>query len=345
MPEVALSVGGTSWGGWTRIRVQRGIEQIAGSFQLGLTERWPDQPDRREIRPGDACTIAIDGATVVTGHVDDVEVSFDGNNHSLSVSGRDATGDLVDCSADHKPGEIAGRTLTQLAQELCRPFGIDVRADVDVGAAFEKFTIQKSETVWEALERAARQRGVLLVADGRGGLLITRAAGGGHAVATLREGNNLLAARGTYSMRDRHSRYTVLSQTSGSDWTLPEDHAEPAGQAIDPAVGRYRPRVIIAEEQDDSGICQRRADWEARVRAGRARRVEADVQGWRHGGGIWTPNTLVRVSSNWLRVDQDMLIAGVELSLSERGTLATLSLIKPEAFDLIPLPEKEETGW
>lgn len=345
MPDVALNVGGSAWGGWTQIRIQRGIEQVAGRFTLGLTERWPGQESAREIRPGDSCTVGIDGETVVSGFVDDIEASFGASERGITVSGRDRTGDLVDCSAENKPGEWAGRRLDRIAADLCRPFGVKVSVAVDAGKAFGKFTIQKGETAWEALERAARQRGLLLVADGRGGLVITRASVG-RLVATLSEGENLLSARGTYSMRDRFSRYTALGQTAGSDWTSPEDNAEPSGRATDPAVGRHRPLTILAEEQGDSGSFQQRADWEARVRAGRARRIEADVQGWRHSGGLWAPNAGVRFRSASLRIDQALLIAGVEFLLDGgRGSITTLSLVKPETFDMLPLPEKEETGW
>jgi len=346
MAEVALTVNGQIWGGWTSVRIQRSIEQIAGQFSLGLTERWPGQPDRREISPGDSCTVAIDGRVVITGRVDDVEVSFDGNAHAVTVSGRDATGDLVDCSAEHRPGQWQGRTLLQIASELCRPFGVPVRAEVDIGKAFGDQTLQKGETVFEIIERLCRHRAVLAVSDGRGGLVFTRA-GAARVGLILQEGKdgNILAARGTFSHRDRFSRYTVLGQAAGSDFTSPEDNSEPAAVATDPMVRRHRPLIVLAEDQGDGASFAARAAWEARVRAGRARRAEVTVQGWSHAAGLWQPNGLVRLDSPWLRIAADMLIAGVEFTLDERGSTTTLSLVRPEAFELTALPEKESVGW
>ena len=53
MPEVILTVGGRQYGGWKSVDIRRGIEQIAGSFELSVTERWAGQDQMRPIRQGD----------------------------------------------------------------------------------------------------------------------------------------------------------------------------------------------------------------------------------------------------------------------------------------------------
>ena len=42
-----LLVGGRIYSGWTEVAVKLGIEQIAGTFDISLTERWPDSPVAR----------------------------------------------------------------------------------------------------------------------------------------------------------------------------------------------------------------------------------------------------------------------------------------------------------
>lgn len=347
MDDLTLTVDGLDYGGWLSVEVARSIEAVAGTFRLGLTERWPGAPARRRIAAGARCSVAIDGETVISGHVDEVQPSFDEGQHGVSVAGRDAAGDLVDCSAIAGSGEWENARLAAIAADICRPFGIAVSAAADTGAAFKSFRIEEGETAWEAIERACRMRTVLAVSDGRGGIVLTRSAAGPAIGTALRDGpkGNMLSAQGRYSDKDRHSRYIVKGQRSGDDYLLPPDIAQPKGEAADPAVTRYRPLIVLAEDQGDGGDFGKRALWEARVRAARARQATIVVQGWRHASGLWAPNTVVRVSSDWLAIEADMTIAGVAFRKDEGGTTSELTLMRPGAFEVQALPEKEDLGW
>lgn len=337
--QVILTVNGASYGGWTEVEINRGIEQIAGTFSLGLTERWADQDEPWPIIPGDKCTVAIDGEVVITGYVDDVLPSFDANQHAVTIVGRDKTSDLVDCSAIAKSGSWAGRTLLQIAQDLCAPFGVSVSAETDYGTAFQRSALQEGETVFEALERAARMRGVLLISDAQGGMVITRA--GSERIATaLTQGENVLSGRGTFSLRDRFSEIICKGQSFGIDESTPEHNAQPSGPAADTNVPRYRPLIIVAEDVADSKGMKDRAIWETAVRMGRSARPEITVQGWRHADGLWLPNRLVAVQCPWLQTERDMLIVNVSYLLDDGGTRTVLELCRQEGFELLAVPEK-----
>ena len=345
--DLTLTVGGRIHGGWTSVEVVRSMEALVGTFSLGVTERWPGQPRRREIAPGDACTVAIGGDIVITGWVDDVEPSYSADNHAVSIRGRDATGDLVDCSAVHEPGEWHDRKIEAIAADLCQPFGIEVSTETYTGKAFKDFRIEEGETVYEAIERACRQRGVLAVSDGAGGLVFTRADPDARVPGALKPGKdgNILAASGRYSNRDRHDSYTVKGQSAGGDGFFGKDAAEPAAEAVDLGIERHRPLVVIAEDQGDGDAFADRARWEANVRAGRSRAVTVTVQGWRHAGGdLWRPNTIVTIDDDWLAANGDMIVAAVKFTRSESGSLAELTLAMPSAFKLLPIAQAEEPG-
>lgn len=346
MPEVTLTVGGVSWSGWTGVRVRRGLEQVAGTFSLELTERWPDDAGKRPV-PDQFCTLALDGETVSTGFIDEVEAAIDAGRHVLAVAGRDATARLVDCSAEHEPGTWSDATVAEIVAQLCSPFDIQIAVEADSGEPLRQFSLQKGETAWEAIERACRMRGLLAVSDGRGGLALARSSATGAPEAELVEGQHILAARAAYSHRDRFSRYTVLGQQQGDDWLDAEDITAPKGEAVDPAVGLHRPLILLGEDQGDAAELQRRAEWEARVRAARSRRVDVTVQGWRSPAGrLWRPQGLVVVRAPSLGIDATLLIAAVELSVGGEGAKARLSLLRPGAFEPAPLAEEaEEIGW
>jgi prophage tail gpP-like protein len=334
-----------SYGGWKSIHIKRGMEQVAGTFELSVSERWPGQDVPRPIRPGAACTLRVDGQTVITGWVDEVAVSYDDRAHTVSVSGRDATGDLVDCSAPST--QFALFTLAEIAEQLCQPYGIGVINRAERGLPFQRMKNNEGDTVFETLEAAARCRGVLLLSDGQGNLVLSRL--GGQRVRTpLVLGDNILSMSATFSDRDRYSEYVVKGQTVGTDEWSGESAAQPAGRAVDKAITRHRPLTVLAEEQADGATAQERAEWERNVRFGRGRSMSVTVLGWTHADGLWTPNRLVRLRDSWLGMDRDLLISEVGLVLDEQGLRSELKLCPPETFERLPLPEPgngDEGGW
>lgn len=358
MIDVTLQVGGSNYRGWKSIEVSIGMEQIAGSFRLTASDRWHGQDEAWPILPGEKCRVLIGSTPVITGYVDESNPEYDARSHGLNVSGRDATGDLVDCSAIYKSGQWTGATLLKIASDLCGPFGIPVKAEGSVGKPFAKFALQDCETVFEALERAARQRGILLLSDGNGSLILTRA-GSAKIGTALVKGVNIERASGTFSHKERFSQYIVKGQAPGGDsFSDPKHHAQLKASAADAQVKRYRPLIVYAEQGDGTTYADR-AVWERNVRAGRAARLQITVTGWEHTpGNIWLPNRMVSVQDDYIGVDMELIIARCTYLLDEGGSRTNLELCLREAFDLINLPDmkrrhkrhrkakdKEEVKW
>ncbi|MQX36812.1 phage baseplate assembly protein [Roseospira navarrensis] len=334
---MVLELGDQLWRGWTSVSVTRSIEAVAGAFDLTLTRRTGA---RLRIPLGGPCRVSVEDergrrTPVLTGYIDDVEPSYDAQSHEVTVRGRDAAGDLVDCSAIHLPsGEWHGVTLDQIARDLVAPYGISVRAAADTGPAFASFRIQEGETVWDALERACRYRGILAMSDGLGGLVLTTPAQARDTGATLERvpGTRVLSARGMMSHRDRYSTITVKGQSALDDGFGVEAVAAGRASVTDAGVPRHRPLIVLAEEGESLAD---RAAWERTVRQGRSRRAEITVAGWRDDAdALWRPLTLVRVVDPWLALDRAMLIAGVTYDKSDDGTTATLEVVAEGAFDV-----------
>jgi prophage tail gpP-like protein len=322
--------------GWKSVRVVRSMQHCASGFELGLAERWSGQDVRLPVRPGARCTVMLGQVPVVTGHVDGAEVDMDNEGRTVSVAGRDLTADLVDCSAVRKPGQWRGAKIDAIAKDLCEPFGVRVRAEVDTGKPLASFALQLGETVFEALERAARIRGLLLVSDGAGALVLTRA-GIQRSPTALVLGQNVLKARVRLDMRDRYSSYTVLGQAPGGDNFNGPLVSQVRATALDPGVQRHRPLVLTNSEPDLSATLQQRALWEANVRAARSLEVSVKVQGWAHDGTPWAPNCIVPVRLSAMDVDEDLLLTDVEYSLDDSGTTSTLGLTRRDAYQVLPL--------
>jgi prophage tail gpP-like protein len=332
MSDVRLNVGGKIFSGWESVAVARSMETVSGAFQLEVSDvnPWP-------IAPGDECTVTVAGEVVVTGYIDKVEVSISGSpTHTFNVSGRDKTADLVDCSAIGV-SEFKQQDVLQIAQKLAQPFGVKVSSQGSVGAKFPKFSVQPGDTAWATIERACRARGLLALADGKGGLILTEPSKtrGGTAIA---EGQNVLEATGTFDNSDRFSKYLVKAQSAGTDEFNGEAAATVKAEATDEGVKRYRPLLTVAESSSTVEAAKKRAGWEATVRAARAGKLSVKVQGWNKGtGGLWAINELVAVSMPSMRISGDMLVAGVQFEISlTGGTVTTLELVRPDAYAVEP---------
>ena len=342
MTDIILKLNEQQYTGWTTIQISRGIEQLAGSFELGLTR---DVAERRvKVRPGDACTVNLsDGQPLITGYVDTVAAQFDATSHSITISGRDKTGDLVDCSAVHEAGQWQNKTLYDITKDVCRPFGVEVVKEVSAGDAFVNESINDSETAFELIERMYRQHGLLLTSDGAGRLVITRS-GQGYAPGALGvDGVPLLSGSVDDSWTERYSLYIGKGSHPDDGLFEPEAAAAPGAQVTDQSINRYRPLVLLAEDNATPASLKKRATFERNVRLGRSRRVMVSVQGWQHAARLWAPNQRTHLKEPKLNVDRELLIVSVTYTLDQGGTRAQLTLADPGAYDILQTPPADPT--
>lgn len=212
--RIELYIGGSIFSGWLTVSVRRSLEHLAGSFELGLM--LPGERIPSALRTGQSLTLRINGQTVISGWLDQVSQRISATRHQISINGRDKTGDLVDCAAIHPGSQWRNRTLAQIAADLCAPFGIAVRWQVNDDTAarpFSSFTLENSETVADALTRAARHRGVLVTSNADGDLVFTQA--GNQQTDRLVLGENLLDADYNTDWRGRYSEYRVRGHGRG----------------------------------------------------------------------------------------------------------------------------------
>ncbi|HAT1683970.1 TPA: phage tail protein [Klebsiella oxytoca] len=348
--DVTLRVGGQIFTGWTGVSITRSLEHLAGSFSLDLM--LPGKPVPDGLTPGLPLTLAINGQTVITGWLDTVKHAITATSNKVTVSGRDRTGDLVDCSAVFKGSQWHNRTLAQIAQDLCQPFGITVRwqvGDATAAKPFATFTLQLSETVSDALTRAARHRGVLITSNAAGDLVFTQA--GRQQTGTLELGKNLLAADFTDDWRNRYSEYLVKGHGGGGghqgDARMAALLAAPKGETTDTAVTRYRPRIILADHKIGADGARQRAIREERRALAKAMQFTATVRGWfRESGELWDVNLLTRVVAPRLNVDRrDLLVCRVAFTLNAKdGETTRLTLAPRDGFIVPAEPDSTGTG-
>lgn len=371
--RVALKIAGFQFRRSTEVTIERDLQNIAGRFnvtcidQQRIAQSLPAQPGQGlpfpvKLLAGQACELAIDGEAVLVGYIGRPGGKWSGSELAFRFCGRDKVGDLVDCAGlPNGPSEFRNVDLLSIATKICTPFGITVRKDVDIGAPFRVLALYPHETGLSILEKGARQRSVLLVSDGVGGLLLTRG-GSSRGPAPLRIGELIQESNWEHDHDHRFSDYFVKGQTApnraGSSApltsTVTPTGAAPAatpgaatakekanvamlGHAIDPEITRWRPTVKMIRTQSGMSSVQEQAEWALRVARGQADRIEYTVLDWRAPNGqLWRPNQVVPVWDPYAGIDGDMLIAGVTYRFNERdGARTSLRLVGVTAYDRV----------
>lgn len=344
MSNVVLTVGGRRYSGWSSVEVVRSVSAIASSWSLTVTERYPGQPERWPIHPGDEFSLALDGELVATGHVDTRDISFSSTEHSVRVSGRSVAGDIVDCAPELGTYELLGQTALEIAQALARPFGVTVSSAVSDLPVFDRFAIQPGETAFEALDRACRRAGVLPIGQPDGSVVLARE-GAARASVSLVEGQNVLSASLRRSHAQRFHRYVVGGQHHGLENFGLDDITAIIAEARDEAIRPARVTYIRPEGDVTIETAQQRADWEAAVRAGQSVDLRVTVQGWRQapGAALWPINARASVRLPSLGIDGDMLITELRHRLDNTsGTITEIRLAAPGAYMPRPVIEDDD---
>lgn len=347
MDKVILKAAGNAYEGWQKVRINRSLTAMAGTFDLELT--WQFQGDTKAyddfidgLLTGSECTVDIGKDRLITGYLDDFIPSYDDETITISVTGRDKTADLVDCSVVQQSGQFKNQTLMQIAVIVSAPFGISVINETDVGAAFEQVMVEQGETAHEFLTRLAQQRGVLLTTNGLGQLVITRASKKRGEVA-LKLGINIKAGRGRFSRKQRFSEYIVKATGLGWGDDQPVENVGGISATItDKNVKRYRPLVIVNDEVTTAAGASLRGQWERQRAISASNTAEYTLTGWRNPntGNLYQLNRVVPVTDNIMKINKDMLISNILYSEdNDTGRLVVLSVVDPESLNM---PEKAD---
>lgn len=351
--ELVVVTGGRKLSGWTAVRVDRGVELLPSSFSVQLTERYPGEASVAVVDPGSTCEVYLGQDKILTGYIDLYWPHIDAGRHVVSIQGRSKTEDLVDCSLTEPtvpPWSIKPTSLKQIAELVCKPFGIGVSlpdGDISFDSTTPDFIIQPGETCAQLLEEVSRRAQVLMSDDAEGRLVLSRLATK-RAQTALVEGVNCEIAETRLSMDKRYSHIQVIATAPiGPLSTGDTYHLNKWYTARDDKVPRYRPKLIIMDATGPSDDWpKRRAEWEKARRYGRSRLVEIVATGWRQGDGtLWQPNTIAAVSLPSLKMVEDVAVAAVGWVRGQRGTQTFLTLMPKEGLQPAPILRDSIPGY
>lgn len=256
-------------------------------------------------------------------YTSDVILNIDGSVRNLQ--GWSFTIDLVD-STLKSSYEKNNMTLQQIAEEIVRPFGIEVIFNSDPGGKFDRVTANESETVARFLVRLARQRSLLITSTPEGNLLFTKTTSNKNPVDVIEEGGTIVNNFNIkFDGRRRFNSYAAIGQSPLGN---------KKGIAKDDKVPRSRFLTFRANETI-SGDIEKAAKWKRNGAVTESLIIPIPVIGWfDSNGNLWRENTIVTVKSKSMYIPDghDFLIRAVEyIETGDRQT-AILNLVPPEVY-------------
>lgn len=350
--EVAtVSLGGQQYSTWESVRVELDFMDMATrSFQVSITEKTDPETGQRlnsdavwsamQIKPGDACTVALAGIPVINGFVEQRQTGYDGNHHGVLVAGRSKTNDYVDGTIDRKSSHFRKKNLEDIAKQILQPFGLQLRIvnpPKNFDKKFEDVSSNPGETAHSFIERLARARGAFVRDDKDGNVVIGTADGQASGVRLV-EGENIKTMNCLIRDDNVFSKIAAVGQQRGTDQVWGEPSRKPSA-VVSGASSRHRPFDILVEEPGDAEDMKARVEHERNVMLGNIIEATIQVQGWlKNGAELWDVGETIPVYSPMAMLDHDLGVKTVVFSQDESGTFATLTLVRPEALGSIAKP-------
>ncbi len=340
LETIGISVGGAPFEPWHDVTINISAEEavrtasIRGHLPPNATPPWPDSQ----------ATLSATGTLVLTGFVRDLRADQSDRDWNAEVSLVSRTIDAVEASIKHATGLAKNKDIKGIASEF-DSCGVGVEA-IGNYEKIERHQIEPGESLFATLEPLARSSGAIIRDTPEGRLRIVQKPEGTHA-GGLVAGVNIISATVEFSGEGRFDPVIVRGQQSRGSGA---QALRPEAGANDPAVGRYRPKIIILDNEATVANLKNQTEWHLRGAAGLAVSATIIVPGWRDAGGrLWEPNWEVYVRHPRIYIDQMMAIKSVVLSQDTRqggaGTTATLTVVDPRALGGSSSGSKSGSGW
>jgi prophage tail gpP-like protein len=344
-----LEINGIKYTGWQSINVSKSIENLSGQFSfqssvkdvLANGRRFIENP----IKAQDEARIFVEDDLLISGTIESLGISFDSSSHSVSVSGRDKTGDLIDSSIIQKTYTV--KSFKRLIEIVLKDNGYndikvinqvpDIKNLTSVSSKAGSLKTEKGDTIFSFIDRYAQKLQVLINTDSDGNLIITREGveGVGGALISTKgnPNNNILNANIQITTNERFRFIEVFAQEDNNNFGI--NTVLQKGAAEDEVVRNPRRIRIDYGDTASSNFLRDLAKWNINVKRAKGQRYNCRVQGYFNADGeIWRPNTLVEVNDDKCQLNGRFLIQGVTYSKSLQGSFTDLSIVNQGAFTL-----------
>ena len=332
---ISILKNGVQIRGWESVSVNLSLATLCNGFTL--SQFVADEFDSPVLFPGDAIQIESDGEMLLDGFVDEMSSTFSPGSHTIKISGREKTCDMVDCSLKDFGKSWKKRTVAQIVADVCDAFGLVFNSNgVNPSGAISKFCPDPGSTGADIVSDVCRQKDVVCYSDGLGNVRFVNEKDFAQAEDFIRQGVNILSADVSFDNSERFSDYVVLCSSNPS--------TKRRGESSDSDIKRTRCMVLVDEGYGTADSANQRAAFESQSRSAKSTTLNVTLSGWKNSEGkLWRPGVLVDclIPAFFGNFVQTLLLNSVELSYDSSGTFAHLELVRKDYYTQPPAKKKK----
>lgn len=332
--KATLIVGGSKFEDWESVWVQKTWGDSFHQFRFTCAER-DEAP--KQLKPEDECEIELAGELAITGMILTRQAAYDENSHGVMLQGVSNSWAAARSSIIHETNSFDGKTFMQIAEEVLEKTGVKGTKKGTISETkFDRMHTHIGETIFQFLERIAKERKIIVTADKDGNFLFVGENYSGEQIGALVEGVNIKRCNAVLSVSAQRSEFLVNSSTAATD----SQHGRKASeqQAKEKSKGLKRYSVLLVPNEQPVWT---EDEVKKRLKNERmwteAQQVQATivVQGWKAGTGkLWEPGQQVSVKSKMALIDQELAIQSATYTQDDAsGTLTTLVCVAPSGLN------------
>ena len=355
--SITFKINGKEYTNYISATVKIRLDAMCNSFSITASNtKGQTFPFSR----GDACEVYVDGTKKLTGRIEAFDGSYDSDNYTLAVHGRDKTADLLDSRLNIS--QITGSSsLKGICETIIAHLGADIEVVVEDGLSIDDFNLAEDifapsvgKSAYDFLENLAKKRNVLLSSNADGNLLLTKNSpftSSGKLQSIINDTanqNNVVDASFSYDDTERFNVCICASQLNpvalnNAGETDLASVVGQSGRALDDAIAEGRQYVFEADTASSSGQLEPRAEWELNMRRARGTRYNVTVEGHSvsdSNSELWETNSLVQVRDDLAGISASLLVDQVTfITILSEGNITKISLTDKEAYSLFIKPK------
>ena len=346
MPKdnMTIEIDGVEYENFTNVSLRKSLEDFTSSFRFtgafGIGYN---------VKNNSRCRIFVNNKSLLYGYIEKATPSNSNDGRSMDFEGRCRTADLADSSLTTSINVTGGKTLAQIIKQVLASLGLSEIKIVEKIPKLKPFLeteiidSEPDQNAFDFINQYAQKRSVILITDGDGNIVLTRASGEKLSEKLInkigdKNQNNIISSTSDYNNSNRYNKITVISQenslASGAEFS--ENSVGIKGSAIDSQIRKSRQLIIQAENASSIEDCQQIALFQVNIRRAKAFNYSCKVKYFGlSNSNIWEYNKLVNVLDQSLDIQAELLINAITYDYStNNGSGVSLNLTHQDAYTL-----------
>lgn len=371
--EFSIKIGGFELKGFTSARITKSLNSFTNTFEIKYTQKEEDSltgsaifSANAEIKVQDEVEVSIGGTLVMTGFVEHKQRSLDARSHTLEISGRDKTGDLIDSSII--PKEYTQSNILSLFNQVLSTndyTGLSANFDIpNTGIINPSLTRNNDQgfnaitgmTIFDFFDKYAKKVQLLLRSSSRGNVLLTKegtipyltpllSLKGGAALPIGGGLNNIISVSSVQNSTDRYRFIEIRTEGDSSENFFGGSAVLQIGSSEDKIIRTPRRKIVLYDAASDKGFLDDLAKWNVRIKRAKGSFYECRVLGYRpieNGPELWQENRIVTVRDTLSGLDGPFLIEGVTYTKSLDGSFTDFRIVPQGSYNIDKSNEADE---